>query len=322
MTSVLTIVEAKGGLIQSLTYERLAAARQIAEATGASVEALALGSAAVNAAPSLGAADAALTIVHSALETYNPEAYLVALEAAVAARNPVAVVLTYDTMGLDLASALAIRLDRPLIAYVTGMKVSAVAIEAESTVYGGKLRAVSSASLPAVVVIAPGAFAEATGTRSPEVTALPPPPALDGLRVRLVGETLPDPNALDITGADKIVCVGRGIKDKENIEAARELAATLGAELAGSRPIIDNGWLPRERQVGKSGRKVKPKLYLALGVSGAPEHLEGMSSSELIVAVNTDSGAPIFGTAHIGATCDILDLIPALSSRLRAGGAV
>jgi len=321
MTSVLTLIETNGGGVQSLTYELLTAARQIAEATGASVEALALGSTAANAAPTLGAADAVLTIAHPALETYVPEAYLVALEAAVAARNPLAVVLAYDTIGLDLASSLANRLDRPLLAYVTRMKVADGAIEAESLVYGGKLLAVSNAALPTIVVVAPGAFAESTATRTPPVTALPAPIGLDSLRMRLVGETVPDPNAVDIAQADKIVCVGRGVKDKDNIEAARELAATLGAELAGSRPIIDNGWLPKERQVGKSGRKVKPRLYLALGVSGAPEHLEGMSGAELIVAVNTDSEAPIFGTAHIGATCDILNLIPALNKRLKSGGA-
>jgi electron transfer flavoprotein alpha subunit len=321
MTSVLTLVAIKGGAVQSLTYELLAAARQIAEATSASVEALALGSAAAGAAPTLGAADAVLTIAHPALETYNPEAYLAALEATVAARNPLAIVLAYDTIGLDLASSLAHRLDRPFVAYVTRMRIANGAIEAESQVHGGKLVAVSNAALPAIVAIVPGAFAEATAAGAPLVAALPAPTALDSLRMQLVSETLPDPNAVDIAQADKIVCVGRGIKDKDNIEAARELAANIGAELAGSRPIIDNGWLPKERQVGKSGRKVKPRLYLALGVSGAPEHLEGMKGAELIIAVNTDAGAPIFGTAHIGATCDILDLIPALNSRVKGGGA-
>jgi electron transfer flavoprotein alpha subunit len=321
MTSVLTLVETKESAVQPLTYELLAAARQIAEAIGASVEALALGSTAVDAAPTLAAADAVLTIAHPALETYNPEAYLAALEATVAARNPAAIVLAYDTIGLDLASTLAARTGRPLVAYVTSMKVGGDAIEAESMVYGGKLRAVSRLALPAVVAIVPGAFAEATGTSPPQVTSLPPPPALESLATRLVDETQPDPNAVDLTQADKIVCVGRGIKDKDNIEAARLLAAALGAELAGSRPVIDSGWLPKERQVGKSGRKVKPKLYLALGVSGAPEHLEGMNGAEMIVAVNTDAEAPIFGIAHVGATCDILDLIPALSNRVKTGGA-
>jgi electron transfer flavoprotein alpha subunit len=322
MTSVLTLVETNGDSVQSLTYELLAAARQIGAATGATVEALALGSTAARAAPTLGAADVVLTMEHPALETYAPDAYLTALDAAVAARNPIAVVLAYDTIGLDLSSALASRLDCPLIAYVVRMSVSTDVVEAESQLYGGKLRAISRATLPAVFAIQPGAFAEATGTGTPQAIVLPPPAALDSLRMRLVGETLPDPNAVDITQADRIVCVGRGIKDKNNIELARELAATLGAELAGSRPIIDNGWLPKERQVGKSGRKVKPRLYLALGVSGAPEHLEGMSGAEFIVAINTDAEAPIFSTAHVGATCDILELIPELNIQVKSRGAV
>jgi electron transfer flavoprotein alpha subunit len=321
MNSVLTLVVTSGASVQSLTYELLGAARQIAAATGASVEALALGTAASRAAPSLGGADTVLTMEHPALDAYSPEAYLGALEAVVAQRNPLAVVLAYDTVGLDLASALACRLDRPLIAYVTRLTVSGDAVEAESLVYGGKLRATSQATLPAVFTIVPGAFSESATTGAPEVLMLEPPSKLASLRTHFVAESAPDPTAVDITLADKIVCVGRGIGDQENIAAASELAAALGAEIAGSRPIIDNGWLPKERQVGKSGRKVKPRLYLALGVSGAPEHLEGMSGAELIVAVNTDAAAPIFEAAHYGVTCDVLDLIPALSGQLKTAGA-
>ena len=108
--------------------------------------------------------------------------------------------------------------------------------------------------------------------------------------------------------------------DKDSIAIAEEVAAALGAEIAGSRPVIDAGWLPKERQVGKSGCKVKPKLYIAAGVSGAPEHLEGMSGAELIIAINSDAKAPIFRVAHYGTTCDLFDLLPALGERLKSGG--
>jgi electron transfer flavoprotein alpha subunit len=145
------------------------------------------------------------------------------------------------------------------------------------------------------------------------------PSALGQLRTRLVGISSAG-GTVDITKAERIVSVGRGIGGPDNIEAARELAAALGAELAASRPVVDSGWLPRERQVGKSGMTVKPKLYLAVGISGAPEHLEGMRGAGLVIAVNTDPRAPIFQAAGYGTTCDLCDLLPALSARLRESG--
>jgi electron transfer flavoprotein alpha subunit len=111
--------------------------------------------------------------------------------------------------------------------------------------------------------------------------------------------------------------VGRGIGGTDKIAIANELAASLNAEIAGSRPVIDAGWLPKVRQVGKSGQKVKPKLYIAVGVSGAPEHLEGMKGADCIVAINSDAKAPIFEVAHVGTTCDLFELLPALSERIR-----
>ena len=128
---------------------------------------------------------------------------------------------------------------------------------------------------------------------------------------------------MDLTTADLIVCVGRGIGGAENIEIAEELASALGAELAASRPVIDSGWVPKARQIGKSGATVKPKLYLGLGVSGAPEHVEGMQGAELIVAINTDPGAAIFNVAHYGAVADLFDVADELTepARLDAGSA-
>ncbi|MBX0330914.1 electron transfer flavoprotein subunit alpha/FixB family protein, partial [Oscillochloris sp. ZM17-4] len=126
----------------------------------------------------------------------------------------------------------------------------------------------------------------------------------------------PEAGDIDITTYDKLVSVGRGIGGQENIELAQELAGALGAALSGSRPIIDAGWLPKTRQVGKSGLSVKPKLYLMLGISGAPEHLEGMKDAELIVAVNSDAKAPIFDVAHYGSTCDLFEVAEALLEAL------
>jgi len=124
---------------------------------------------------------------------------------------------------------------------------------------------------------------------------------------------------VDIKKVPVLVSVGRGIGGAENVEIAEDLARALGGEIAASRPVVDSGWLPKARQVGKSGMTVRPKLYIALGISGAPEHLQGMKDAEFIVAVNTDSSAPIFDTAHIGVVADALEFVPALTERLSAG---
>lgn len=321
MDRVLAFVEIRNGEIQPISFEILGAARQLADALGARVDALALGGDAEALAPELKCADAIVSISHDALRRYVPEAALAALVEVVNARSPLAVVFAYDAAGLDLAPALALRTGRAQIGYVQKLAVEGGEIHAESQAHGGKLLVTTRAPLPAVITIMPGAFAEAEPSGSAEIVELPAPAKLDALRMQFVSEAAPDLSGFDLAAAEKIVCVGRGVKDQDTLAAAREMAAALGAEIAGSRPIIDNGWLPKERQVGKSGRTVKPKLYIALGVSGAPEHLEGMSGAELIVAVNTDEKAPIFGSAHFGANCDVKEFIPALSERLKASRA-
>jgi electron transfer flavoprotein alpha subunit len=132
----------------------------------------------------------------------------------------------------------------------------------------------------------------------------------------LVQVTEPQSGDVDITTADLLVSVGRGIESQDNVELVQDLGDALGVPLSASRPVVDAGWLPKTRQVGKSGLKVKPKAYLAFGISGAPEHLEGMRDADLIIACNTDPGAPIFDVAHYGTTVDLFDLVPALTEKL------
>jgi electron transfer flavoprotein alpha subunit len=222
----------------------------------------------------------------------------------------------YSATGLDVAAEVAARTGWPLIAYVNGVTRESDGVRATAQMYGGKLLADCRTALPAVLMVNPGAFAEAApaALAADKVREIDASGHVRSGKVKLVGVELPDPGDIDLTTAERIVGVG----DAGSIDPVRDLAALLGAEIAGSRPVVDSGWLPKARQVGKSGRKVKPKLYIALGVSGAPEHLEGMAQSGVIVAVNTDGNAPIFNVAHYGATCDLSELVATLTKKLQA----
>jgi electron transfer flavoprotein alpha subunit len=313
-TKILVYIDLLDGAPTSLSREIAAGARTLA-GIGGTVDLAVFGRSA-DAASGLGA-DRVLTAPELAGQHYNPAVHAAWLERAFAESKPDVVFFGNSTSGIDLAPALAIRHGLPLIGYCTAVRMDGDAIEAESQIYGGKLVATSRGTLPAVAMVNPGAFSEdAGGSRTAEVVALSAPDGADVGAVTFLSATMPDPNAVDITKSDRLLCVGRGIGDEDAIGEAREAAGLMGGELVGSRPIVDAGWLPKERQVGKSGRKVKPRLYLALGVSGAPEHIEGMGTSDLIVAINTDPAAPIFDHAHFGATVDVADFLPAFREAL------
>jgi electron transfer flavoprotein alpha subunit len=221
---------------------------------------------------------------------------------------------------LDLGSSLSARWDAPLVAYVSALDVDGRAVTATAKILGGKVLAeVELKGERGIVTVLGGALsasaAQLGGT--PEVIDLVPPAGLDSLRMSLRQVLEPDPGDIDISAADMLVSVGRGIESQDNMEIVLELADALGVPLSASRPVVDAGWLPKTRQVGQSGLKVKPRVYLALGISGAPEHLEGMRNAELIMACNTDAGAPIFGAAHFGTTVDLFDLVPELVDKIR-----
>jgi electron transfer flavoprotein alpha subunit len=191
---------------------------------------------------------------------------------------------------------------------------------ATAQILGGKVLAeVEMGGERGIATVVGGTFpaAEGQGDGSPEVVDVAPPAGLDSLRMSLRQVVEPQGGDVDITAADMLVSVGRGIDGEDNLEVVQELADALGVPLSASRPVVDAGWLPKSRQVGKSGLKVKPKAYLMFGISGAPEHLEGMRNAELIIACNTDAGAPIFDVAHYGATVDLFDLVPALVEKVQ-----
>ncbi|HUZ00327.1 MAG TPA: electron transfer flavoprotein subunit alpha/FixB family protein [Thermomicrobiaceae bacterium] len=315
MGKVLVYVETTGDTVAPVTFELLAAAR----ALGGEVEALVAAPDPGLVAAQLGGADTILTMAHPALAPYLPEAHVAALAEAIKSRNPDTVLVGSTSTGIDVAAGAAAASGRPLVAYCLGLEPDGGAVVARSQVYGGKLVATTRTEGPAIFAVLPGAFKDAAGRAGGkgQRALLEPPAALGALHTRFVSASEPEPG-IDITRAERLVSVGRGIGGPENLELAEELAQALGAEIAASRPVVDSGWLPRQRQVGKSGMTVKPKLYFAVGISGAPEHLEGMRDAELIIAVNSDAAAPIFEVAQYGTTCDLFDLLPALSERLKA----
>ncbi len=314
----MVLAEHTGKEISESTFELLGLARGLAASHGGSAEAVLLGPR--DLAAQLGAADTVVCVDHPTLAEYLPDAYEQALRAVLAERSPRLLLMSNATVGLDLGAALSVHWQAPLAAYVTGLAADGGTVVATSQVLGGKI--VAELELPGergIATVVGGAFPASAGQGdgSPEIVDIAPPAGLDALRMTLRQVLEPQGGDVDITAADMLVSVGRGIDGQDNLELVQELADALGVPLSASRPVVDAGWLPKSRQVGKSGLKVKPKAYLMFGISGAPEHLEGMRNAELIIACNTDPGAPIFDVAHYGTTADLFDLVPALAEQVQ-----
>ena len=313
---VFVVIEHLRGQVADISYVMLAAARALTKGTGGQVVAVLLGEN-VQALAARLAADRALSIEHPALAEFTPDAYPKALAPLIKEHQPRAVFLGNTSVGADVASVLSARLGLPLVS-------SCLRVTAErrltSQVCGGKIMA--ETELPettTLITMVPGGYSSEEGQsdQAPALTSSPAP-ALDDLRVTLTQYYEPEAGDVDISKEPLLIAVGRGIQNEGNIELAEELAKSLGGIVCASRPVVDQGWLPTSRLVGKSGKRVKPKLYLALGISGAPEHVEALADSEMIIAINTDPAAPIFAVAKYGATIDLFDLVPELTDRARA----
>jgi electron transfer flavoprotein alpha subunit len=286
----------------------LAFARPLADAIGGDVVALMPRGGPSDGIP-LAGADVVLEVTDPALDPYVPEAHRAVLSAAIRERSPDVVLVENTTAGYDLGAAAAAGADLPFVGYCLETSLSGGEAECTCAVYGGQLQATIRTALPAVFGINSAALTEEpTAPGRGERATLAPPSELAALRTSFIEHVAPPAEeGVDLQSADLIVCVGRGIGGAENIELAEDAA---------SRPVIDSGWLPKARQIGKSGAHVRPKLYLGLGVSGAPEHVEGMQGAELIIAVNTDPSAAIFNVAHYGAAADLFDVVDELTAQL------
>ena len=322
MSGVLLILEDRDGHITRLSQEAAAAARHLAGQAG--VTAAVLG--AQTEALAVEAASQGLArifrVEHPLLAPYTADAFTLALEQLIRAESPDCVVFPHSYQVRDYAPALACRFGQVLISDVTAIGDGPVFTR---QLMQGRLNAAyrHAAAGPCFVSVQAGAFraepAEVHAAATPEIFT----PALAAAQIRTrPGEPFRESaQTVDLGSAQRIVGVGRGIREASNIPLVEELARTLGAEIAASRPICDSGWLPIERQVGSSGQTVAPRLYLAIGISGAIQHLVGMKGSQCIVAINKDPDAPIFEVADYGIAADLFEVVPALTEALKAAKA-
>jgi electron transfer flavoprotein alpha subunit len=324
---ILVIAEQRDGRLNRATWESIAAAQHLADLAHAGPVTIVIMGRDVGAvAGELAAAEASgvVKVEAEGLDTYTPDAFVQAARQVIEQTSPQYVVLPHTYQTRDFAPALAATLDRALITDVIGIKSSAGGAAFARPMFQGKLTAdvVPEGPSPHFVTIQIGAFradqAKRGGTPAAVTQATV---AIDAAAIRQKPEApfQEAKQAVDLSQAERIVAVGRGIKTQENLGVAERLAQAFGAELAASRPICDNGWLPMERQIGSSGQTVAPKLYVALGISGAIQHLVGMKGARTIVAINKDAEAPIFEIADYGIQADLFDITPALIAELDKG---
>jgi electron transfer flavoprotein alpha subunit len=319
-------LEESGGKIKRASWEALAAANRLAPAQeitavviGAETEALA----AEAAAKPVGKV---VRVEHPLLNTYTADGFSLALHQLLQNQSPTQVVFPHTYQVRDYAPALACKFGQVLIGDVIAIEDGPIFTR---QLLQGRLTGTyrHSGDGPCFVSVQAGAFRPDSNIAAPETqgSAGPAPielftPTLDPAQIRTKpGEPFRESaQTVDLGSAQRIVSVGRGIKGAENLPLIEALAGALGAELAASRPICDNGWLPMARQVGSSGQTVAPKLYLAVGISGAIQHLVGMKGSQCIVAINKDPDAPIFEVADYGIVGDLFDVVPALTEAVKA----
>lgn len=317
---VLVIAEQREGRLNRATWEAIAAAQQLGGAlrvvvVGAGVDAVAAEVASAQA-------EEVIAIDAAALAEYTADGFVLALAALIGEEQPDLVCLPHTYQTRDFAPALAARLGRALVTDVTAVKKDGAGVTYVRPVFQGKLNAdvVAEGPAPHFVTFQIGSFrADAAARGSAAVSIRKANVAIDAGAIRQKPEApfKETKQAVDLSQAERIVAVGRGIKGQEHLKLAEELAQALGAELAASRPICDAGWLPMDRQIGSSGQTVAPKLYMALGISGAIQHLVGMKGSRTIVAINKDSEAPIFEVADYGIAGDLFEVVPAVIAALK-----
>jgi len=323
MRDFFVVVEHREGGIRDVSFEMLGKATELSKQIESSVSAILLGHNvdALADEVSYRGADQVLVIDDERLEQYSAEGHRKILSSLIREKRPLLTMIGHTSYGMDFAPALAVDLDLPLATDCTDIRFEDGGVMINRQMYGARVNASVrlSGADQYLLTVRPTVFRLATEDRSRKAQIIHIPSTLfdQDLRSRFIALHRPPVEDVDITKADVVVAVGRGIGKQENMPLVNELASVLNGVVACSRPVIDMGWLPKGRQVGSSGKTVKPKLYIALGISGAINHVMGMKGSKLVVAINKDPGAPIFDVADYGVVCDLLDIVPLLTERLK-----
>lgn len=321
---VWVIAETPRGELLEGSLEAVCEARGVARALRARLAAILLGPNGVAAVESLAAhgTERVYWLPDPALTRYNPELALAALLPVIGEHRPSPILLADTPNGHDLAARMAARLKAPLASGVSRLQVGPDGLlEMERPVYGGRfsqMLAAPSGGLTLVTLLA-GTIGLDRPDPSRQAEVVRVWPVLDGVnpRLRILGEHRVSPEAIPLPEAEVIVAGGKGVGSREGWRLIEGLAAALGGAVAGSRMAVDAGWIPRERMVGQTGVAVKPRVYLAAGISGASQHLAGMKESRTIIAINQDRRAPIFKVANLGVVGDLGEILPPLIDRLR-----
>jgi len=319
---ILVVTEHQDGKLRNNTNELLVFAQRAGQDLGVPVHVVVPGSAGIDIERLKSAKIERIVALESdALKEYDPDLYLHALKQLIERANPLLIVAGHTSQGMDFMPRLAVALRRPLAAGCVAFEKHGDRIVLTRQIFNAKLnlKSMPRGNPPYLATVVPGAFSgdepEQGGT--PELVSEAFDAGSVKPRRRLLSRTQAPKGEVDLGSASVIVAGGRGLKQKENFTLVSELADSLGGAVAASRPVVDAEWLPREYQIGSSGQTVSPKLYFAIGISGAIQHLVGMQSSRCIVAINKDAEAPIFKVAHYGIVDDLFKVVPALTKLLR-----
>jgi len=321
MKEIIVVAEHRRGELRDVTWEMLSKGRQLAESTSAELGVALLGKGMNPLAEALKPkVKRVLLIEDPRLEAFNPETYKKVLIQLITERKPFLTLIGHTAMGMDYAPRLAASLKMPLATDCIGIEAKDESLSLIRQLYGGKVNAEVSFTKkgPFMVTVRPGAFPVVE--KEPlagEIVSIPSPLTDEGLARRFVEFVEAAAGEVDITQADILVSVGRGIKEIANIPIVKELADALGAPLACSRPVVDKKWLPKGCQVGTSGKTVKPKVYIAVGISGAFQHIAGMKGAGTIIAINKDPKAPIFSVAQYGIVGDLFKIVPVIKDKIK-----
>ena len=320
VTNVLAVAEHREGRVVGATYELVAKGRELAAKAGGTLHVALLGHGVGAIAAEIASRGVdVLHVEHAGLAAYTAGGYAQALSGFRPNQNPGVILLAHTTQGYDLAPRLAAEWNAPIVANCTDLFLEGGVLVAHRKILNDKMAIELEvrSEQPYIVTLRPGSVKPAASGGQGTVIRVDVPldPARNGRT--FLGYEKPQVQDIDIASADIVVSAGRGIQKKENLKVVEEFARALGGVVGASRPLTDLEWLPKTRQVGQSGKTVRPKLYVACGISGAMQHIAGMKDAGLILAVNTDPSAPIFEVAHYGVVANVLEFIPALLKELK-----